>query len=239
MDGKSAILIDTGSEEKDSLLFLLESHQLTPTAIINTHLHIDHIGCNKLLQRSYECPAYCPIEEIKDARYDAGIVKPNIPKDNPCKLIPLPGHSIAHQGVVTPDGVCFVGDAIMSVPSKMPYYLNVGESIESMERICNLSYPYFVLSHAGVYERDAAHRIAEENIKKEHDRMDRIIALCNRKIKKEKLAALFMDSINISRENQDIFWVMDTALARIQELKQQGRIEIRNGYVHVIYDCIH
>ena len=120
MDGNSAILIDTGSEEKASLLTLLESHHLTPRAIINTHLHIDHIGCNKLLQEKFECPAYCPIEEIEDARYDAGVVSPNTP-DGPCTTIPLPGHSVAHQGVVTPDGVCFVGDAIMSVRSKLPY----------------------------------------------------------------------------------------------------------------------
>lgn len=234
IDGKSAILIDTGSEEKASLLSLLESHHLTPTAIINTHLHIDHIGCNKLLQKKFVCPAFCPVEEIKDARFDAGIVRPNMPEDNPCTLIPLPGHSIAHRGVVTPDGVCFVGDAIMSVRSKLPYHLNLRNALESMEKICDLPYPFFVLSHAGVYDRDAAHRIAEENIQKECERLDWIISLCRRKIKTEKLAALFMDSINISRENQDIFWVMDTAMERIRELERQGRIESRNGYVRSI-----
>ena len=64
VDGNSAILIDTGSEEKTSLLTLLENHHLTPRAIINTHLHIDHIGCNKLLQEKFECLAYCSMEEI-------------------------------------------------------------------------------------------------------------------------------------------------------------------------------
>lgn len=122
----------------------------------------------------------------------------------------------------------------MSVPSKLPYHLNLRKALESMEKICSLPYPFFVLSHAGVYDRDAAHRIAEENIQKECERLDRIISLCRRKIKTEKLAALFMDSINISRENQDIFWVMDTAVERIRELQRQGRIEIRHGYVHLL-----
>ena len=233
MDGNSAVLIDTGGEEKTSLLSLLKDHGLTPSAIINTHLHIDHIGCNKLLQEKYDCPAYCPMEEIKDCRYDAGTVSPTTP-DGPCITIPLPGHSIAHQGVVTPDGVCFVGDAIMSVRSKLPYHLNLRNALESMEKISGLPFPFFVLSHAGVYDRDAAHRIAEENIQKECERLDRIISLCSRKIKTEKLAALFMDSVNISRENQDIFWVMDTAMERIRELQRQGRIEIKNGYSRVI-----
>lgn len=233
VDGRSAILIDTGSEEKASLISMLESRHLTPTAIINTHLHIDHIGCNKLLQERYECPAYCPAEEIADARYDAGIVNPN-PPASLCEIIPLPGHSIAHQGVVTPDGVCFVGDAIMSVRSKLPYHLNLREALESMEKICDLPYPYFVLSHVGAYDRDAAHRIAEENIRKEHERLDMIISLCSRKTKTETLAALFMDSINISRENQDIFWVMDTAMERIRELERQGRIEIKKGYARAL-----
>ena len=229
VDGNTAILIDTGSEEKTSLLTLLENHHLTPRAIINTHLHIDHIGCNKLLQEKFKCLAYCPMEEIEDARYDAGFVCPDTP-DGPCTTIPLPGHSVAHQGVVTPDGVCFVGDAIMSVRSKMPYHLNVGKALESMKRICDLPYPYFVLSHMGAYDRDNAHRIAEKNIQKEQERLDLIIELCAHKIKTEKLAAIFMDKLNISRENQDVFWVMDTAMARIRELERQGRIELKYGY---------
>ena len=233
VDGNSAILIDTGSEEKPALLSMLEDHHLTPKAIINTHLHIDHIGCNKLLQEAFDCPAYCPQAEIEDAIYDAGIVSPDDPI-GPCTTIPLPGHSIAHQAVVTPDGVCFLGDAIMSTYSKMPYYQNVGKSIESMKKILDLSYPYFVLSHAGVHDRDETHQIVMDNIKKECDRLDNVLALCHRKIKTEKLAALFMDSIHISRETQDIFWVTDTAKARIQELARQGRIEIKNGYARSV-----
>ena len=83
----------------------------------------------------------------------------------------------------------------------------------------------------GAYDRDNAHRIAEKNIQKEQERLDLIIELCAHKIKTEKLAAIFMDKLNISRENQDVFWVMDTAMARIRELERQGRIELRNGYV--------
>ena len=41
------------------------------------------------------------------------------------QLISLPGHSVGHTGVVTPDGICCIGDAIVSEDvlrvSKMPY----------------------------------------------------------------------------------------------------------------------
>lgn len=230
VDGNSAILIDTGSEETPALLSMLKRHHLTPKAILNPHLHIDHIGCNKLLQDTFECPIFCPLDEIEDARYDAGVVSPDTPI-GPCTMISLPGHSIAHQAVVTPDGVCFLGDAIMSTYSKMPYYQNVGEALDSMKKILDLSYPYFVLSHAGVHDMDETHQIAMDNITKECDRLDNILALCNRKIKTEKLATLFMDSIHISRQTQDIFWVTDTAKARIQELARQGCISLPHNQV--------
>lgn len=231
---RQAVLIDTGRGESEVLLSVLREHDLSPTAILNTHLHIDHIGSNKLLQETYGCSIFCTPEEIPDADGDAGFVMPN-PADSPFRFIPLPGHSIAHQAVVTPDGVCFLGDAVMSKDSKLPYHLDPGKAIRSMEQILSLPYSCYVLSHSGIYDRTGVCRVAEENLLREKEFQSLILSLFDgHKIKTEKLAALFMDGINISRKKQDIGWVMDTAMARIRLLQKQKLIEIREGYASLI-----
>lgn len=231
---RRTVLIDTGRGESEALLSVLREHGLSPAAILNTHLHIDHIGSNKLLQETYGCPIYCTPEEIadnkKDDRYDAGIVQP-VPADIPFRFIPLPGHSIAHQAIVTPDGVCFLGDSVMSIDSKLPYHLDPGKAVDSMEHILSLPYSCYVLSHAGAYDRAEVRRITEENLRREDHFQSRIHSLFDgRKIKTEKLAFLFLTSLGISREKQDIKWVTDTAMARILEMQKQHKLRIQEGY---------
>jgi len=44
-NNSSAIIIDPG-EEENKIKRILEKHKLKPSFIINTHGHIDHIGCD-------------------------------------------------------------------------------------------------------------------------------------------------------------------------------------------------
>ena len=232
--GRDTVLIDTGRGESETMLAVLREHDLVPTAILNTHLHIDHIGSNKLLQETYGCAIYCTPEEIKDKDGNAGIVQPN-PVGGPFRFIALPGHSIAHQAVVTPDGVCFLGDAVMSKGSKLPYHLDPAKAIASMEQILSLPYSCYVLSHAGIYDSAQVRRIAEDNLRREDHFQSQILSLFDgRKIKTEKVAALFLDSLGISREKQDIKWVTDTAMARIRQLEDQKKLAIREGYASLV-----
>ena len=232
--GRDTVLIDTGRGESETMLAVLREHDLYPTMILNTHLHIDHIGSNKLLQETYGCAIYCTSEEIKDKDGNSGIVQPN-PVGGPFRFIALPGHSIAHQAVVTPDGVCFLGDAVMSKGSKLPYHLDPAKAIASMEQILSLPYSCYVLSHAGIYDSAQVRRIAEDNLRREDHFQSQILSLFDgRKIKTEKVAALFLDSLGISREKQDIKWVTDTAMARIRQLQNQKKLAIREGYASLM-----
>lgn len=232
--GRDTVLIDTGRGESEVMRSVLREHDLYPTAILNTHLHIDHIGSNHLLQETCGCAIYCTPEEIKSADEGAGSVQPN-PSGSPFRFIPLPGHSIAHQAVVTPDGVCFLGDALMSIDSKLPYHLDPGKAIRSMEQILRLPYSCFILSHAGIYDSADIRCIAEDNLRREDHFQSQILSLFDgRKIKTEKVAALFLDSLGISREKQNIKWVMDTAMARVHQLEDQKKLAIREGYASLV-----
>lgn len=80
-------------------------------------------------------------------------------------LIPLPGHTPGHTGIVTPDGVFYVGDGVLSGPvlekAKLPSTMDWERDLESKQRLYGMEYPCYVLAHSGVYEDIRA--LVEEN----------------------------------------------------------------------------
>ncbi|HIP32195.1 MAG TPA: MBL fold metallo-hydrolase [Crocinitomicaceae bacterium] len=54
-DGKNCVIIDPGcyeKQEEDALIQFIEENQLTPTALLLTHAHVDHVlGCNFVLNK--------------------------------------------------------------------------------------------------------------------------------------------------------------------------------------------
>ena len=231
--GNSAVLIDTGSEVCKSLPSLLDQLGVFPSAVIHTHLHIDHVASNDLLCERYGCRIYASAEEIQHNEWSGD------PRINPddgdlplvgatFRILPLRGHSIGHQAVVTPDGVCFLGDAVMSIDNlnttKMPYHLNIQQAIRSMERIRELDFPAFVLAHSGIHDQESVREIVEANLQRESEYQEEILHIAGQKNHANHLVTRFMDHIGISRDKQAISWVENTAAARIRELERQGRL---------------
>ena len=56
-DGKQALIFDPG-EEADKIKGLLKKRGLTPSAILLTHAHFDHIGAVDELRELYKIPVY-------------------------------------------------------------------------------------------------------------------------------------------------------------------------------------
>lgn len=86
-------------------------------------------------------------------------------------VLHTPGHAIDHVSYITPDHVCYIGDALMCghslKMSKLPYAFNLGQSLETMKRLHNLSYstvPYMIVAHRGVIEQSGFSDLIEENI---------------------------------------------------------------------------
>jgi glyoxylase-like metal-dependent hydrolase (beta-lactamase superfamily II) len=71
-------------------------------------------------------------------------------------LLPLKGHSPNMYGLITPDGIAYLGDALISeaMIEKHPliFTYNVGEHLKSIERLRNLEANGYVIAHGGVYD---------------------------------------------------------------------------------------
>ena len=149
-----AVLIDAGND-KDAgkkALKVLDANGWQLQAVINTHLHADHIGGNKLLQNRTGCAIYGPSIVSAVAAHpvlepsllyggyppkqlrnkflmaEASDVKPLEDADlqalGGLRIVLLPGHSMDMIGVRTPDNVVFLADCVSSEETTRKYHVN-------------------------------------------------------------------------------------------------------------------
>ena len=149
-----AVLIDAGSD-KDAgkkALKALDGAGCTVAAVINTHLHADHIGGNKLVANRTGAPIYGP--SIVSAVALHPILEPTVlyggyppkqlrnkflmaePSDvepleeadlealGGLQILQLPGHSMDMIGIRTPDNVVFPADCVFSEETTQKYHVN-------------------------------------------------------------------------------------------------------------------
>ena len=85
-------------------------------------------------------------EIVVDYVLDYGLTKIN---DEKFEVIPLKGHSPESIGIITSDKVCFLGDSIYSdsILDKysFPYLFNLGEDIDTLNRIKDIDADYFMI----------------------------------------------------------------------------------------------
>ena len=71
-------------------------------------------------------------------------------------IIHTPGHTPDHISIVTPDDVCYLGDAILTdkfnSDAKLPYFFSVQPSIEAMEKLAATDHKLYIAAHRGVYD---------------------------------------------------------------------------------------
>lgn len=189
-DGR-VCLIDTGSEgdgEKIDALLCEKGWKLE--YILNTHTHIDHIGGNEYLMDKYGVPAYCTDYDMTFAHYselEAAYMNGGYPSEklrkifkHPgmigfktlekknfdwCRWTYLPGHSFGMVGIMTDDGVWFLGDAYLGrrLLDKNPFgfIYNVVAYLETLDKVKTLNGNLYIPSH-GEIENDIS-EIADMN----------------------------------------------------------------------------
>ncbi|MGB3663141.1 MBL fold metallo-hydrolase, partial [Mycolicibacter algericus] len=56
--GADAIVVDPGQRAMSRLRHILDENRLTPSAVLLTHGHIDHIWSAQKVSDTYGCPTY-------------------------------------------------------------------------------------------------------------------------------------------------------------------------------------
>lgn len=152
--GEKRILVDTGMLGEDGVLLdALAARRLKPEDIdfvVNTHLHLDHCGCNLLLRNSvfYADKKECPPAYFRPTPDGQELLRG-------VSFLSTPGHTEGSVTVLaeTAEGIyAMVGDAIPTkenYDSMTPPAINIDErlAMESMKRI--LSKADFVIPGHG------------------------------------------------------------------------------------------
>ncbi|MDR1021323.1 MAG: MBL fold metallo-hydrolase [Synergistaceae bacterium] len=178
-EGGRVCLIDSGMEEGHGrrALEIIRERGWTLGMIINTHSHADHVGGNKYLQDATGCPAYAagadaaiirhsilntallyggnPPEAMKDKLLYSGdsdvreLDASSLPKG--IEAVRLDGHSFAMSGVLSPDGVWFLADSLMSESAlrryHIPFVRDVAKHLETLKAVEGLDGRLFIPSH--------------------------------------------------------------------------------------------
>lgn len=201
------------AQEREELEQTLLDNGLTPAGVLCSHAHVDHGGNNRYFQEKYHIPVALTSREAgmcasllslkcyflllspdmveQDA---AGLVHtPDVlipDGDGPFsfagaefRILHTPGHSVGHISTVTPDGVCYVGDALLSreqLDAKLPYCLSHRMEMESREKLRGLDCEQLIMAHRGIARREELDGLIDANQALALRRAGEILALIDR-----------------------------------------------------------
>lgn len=63
-DTRECIVVDPGADP-EKIVQEVKSNKLKPTAIVNTHGHVDHVGANKPIKEEFDIPLYIHQHDLK------------------------------------------------------------------------------------------------------------------------------------------------------------------------------
>lgn len=169
------IFIDSGNpnySREEMLCYLKTLDKKRNWLILNTHMHEDHVGGNRLIQNELGAEIFSP-ETVQDFSFVSGLMdlvwgRPKMfqykmidretyttDRGRQIEVIPAPGHSPEHTVYrILPDDIIYSGDAI-PVPTRKRY-VTLGEDyvteLESLKKM--MSYveggTRFISAHHGI-----------------------------------------------------------------------------------------
>lgn len=237
-------------------------------ALFNTHAHADHCGGNRYLQEATGCQIYAspleaafmenpilipyglysasPIKALKnkflmpeacqvDFRAEAGDVLIN---GISFRLLALPGHSLGHMGIITPDGVLFAGDSLISKDNlrgfPFLYLADVEKQLETLNQLRDLNLEQVFLSHGGLQGEVAD--LIDSNHRMLMDILECVQELIKQPRPREDILPLLINRFNLPVNRNQYFLILATLSACLSYLcntKQAKAYTDNNNLVFV------
>jgi glyoxylase-like metal-dependent hydrolase (beta-lactamase superfamily II) len=241
------------------ILMLLTAEGLKIRTIFNTHAHVDHCGGNEYFQMQCQCsiiasqmaaaiienPIFGPAMlftayPLKVLRSRALMPKPskvnliaepgvlNI-NNTEFQVYDLPGHSLGQTGLMTPDGVVFLGDSLMHEQMLMEYpflyMVDITSQLKTLDFIRSQSWSHVLLTHGGPV-KDLC-ECAKKNQARIMQICEEILTLLNSPRSHEEILAAMLDTYELSVNSGQYYLVSSTIAAFLSHLSQQKMIRNR------------
>lgn len=115
-------------------------------------------------------------------------------------ILRTPGHSPEHISILTPDRVCYCGDALLSGRelrhAKLPYAYNVRQSLESVEQFRDLPCDHLLIAHKDVVNTPFDD-ILDENRRCMEQQLQTVSAIIDHPMSLEEIFTAVRDTMHI------------------------------------------
>lgn len=263
---KNCLLVDSGinNGQARKIEEALVAAGLHPRYILNTHSHMDHIGGNHYFQSAYPgCQVlasatekyYMQKPELHDMiifsamplRYLEKATRPfevdtvleiglNRINDEKFTIIPLYGHTLGQVGVITPDRVCFTGDAVFCRETidkySLPYLFEISQSIATLKSLRGVEADAFVLGHAAApVSRTELLELIDLNLANIDRYVEQILELLQQPLTREDLLEHLTVLNDLQLNLIEYHLIFSTISAFIKHLYDLGEIDcsLENG----------
>ena len=249
--------------DRPGLTRLIDDNGLRLRGVICSHAHFDHTGNVRYLQQRYGCPAAIQLIEagisVNPDSYRANYVALTYGKSREYLLeecfpadviipadaghldfcgarfgiLQLPGHSAGHIGVVTPDGVAYLGDCLIDeeqiAAAKLPTSMFIARDLESKESLRNLRRPAYIIAHKQVLTDICP--LIDRNIAFIHDKGRELLEDLEDGMSFDQWIYAFCQRENVRTRNEFKFSIVERNFANFVDwLTDEGKVEVRREF---------
>ena len=249
--------------DRSALVNLIEGNGFRLRGILCSHAHFDHTGNVRYLQQRYGCQAAAQIIEagisVNTEAYRANYVALTYGKSREYLLeecfpadviipadaehldfcgarfgiLQLPGHSAGHIGVVTPDGVAYLGDCLIDeeqiAAAKLPTSMFIARDLESKESLRNLRRPAYIIAHKQVLTDIGP--LIDRNIAFIHDKGRELMEELEDGMSFDQWIYAFCQRENVRTRNEFKFSIVERNFANFVDwLTDEGKVEVRREF---------
>lgn len=254
--------------DRDGILSLLDREGIHISSLLTSHYHQDHIGNHAAIKEAHGCRVYMtPFAEFigrdpsnlrtigyeTHTRFKArepypfckpdGIISPDdttyTVSGSTFRLLWLPGHAVEQVGFVTPDGVAYLGDTLLSArllrAISLPYYTCLRLDLQAKESLRKLQYPRYIVAHNGIYEEIGD--LIDRNIATVQEKLAVVEKLADHWQTLEQLCAAVMDHFDFDLNSvTKVIGSKRNTQILVEYLVEIGGLNVRvhQGYVEYI-----
>lgn len=237
----------------------LDTRKIKVHSIFNTHHHADHCTGNQVIQNRSSCYIYASALEAALIEnpflapftlYSAypppvlrnkfllappskvtDIFKPEQQQINGVsfQVLDLKGHTLGQLGIVTPDGVAFLGDSLLAddilnhIP--FPYLTDAAGHFATLDFLESADFPYTVLTHGGrVLDLK---RLARRNREVSKTVIKLILEITKEPQSREEIASILIRKLSLPLSTTQYYLIHTTTSAFLSYLNSINRIRLR------------
>lgn len=249
--------------DRSALTHLIDDNGFSLKGILCSHAHFDHTGNVRYLQQRYGALAAAQLIEagisVNPDAYRANyvsltygrsqeyfleecftadeIIYPDQTEFTFCGatfgILQLPGHSAGQIGIVTPDGVAYLGDCLLSRPqienAKLPTSMFIARDLQSKRSLYSLHCPAYIVAHKEVCS-DITELIGE-NIRFMERKAAEMLNCLQDGMTFDEWIFEFCKREDVRTKNQFKFSIIERNFSNFAAwMEDSGQIEIRRAY---------